>query len=56
MFLKKKKNKSKDIKLFITIKLIQCVSVSSTCKVSDSCIKDMGLDLHLHQKLIGVLV
>ena len=32
------------------------VPISSTSKVSDSCIKDLGFNLYLHQKLIGVLI
>ena len=32
------------------------VSVSSTDKVSDGCIRDLGFNHCLHQKLIGVLV
>ena len=29
--------------------------VSSTSKVSNGCIRDLGFNLRLHQKLIGVL-
>ena len=32
------------------------VPVSSTGKVSDSCIRDLWFNPRLHQKLIGVLV
>ena len=32
------------------------VSISSIGKVSDSCKKDPGFNLYLHQKLIGVLI
>ena len=32
------------------------VPVSSTSKVSDSCIRDLGFNPRLYQKLIGVLV
>ena len=32
------------------------VSVNSTGKISDGCIRDLGFNLCLHQKLIGVLV
>ena len=32
------------------------VPVSSTGKVSDGCIRDLGFNPRLHQKLIGVLV
>ena len=32
------------------------VSVNSTGKVSDGCIRDLGFIPRLHQKLIGVLV
>ena len=32
------------------------VPVSSTGKVSDGCIRDLGFNLCLYQKLIGVLV
>ena len=32
------------------------VPVSSTGKVSDDCIRDLGFNPRLHQKLIGVLV
>ena len=31
-------------------------SVSLTGKVSDSCIRDMEFNSHLHQKLIGVFI
>ena len=31
------------------------VPVSSTDKVSDGCIRDLGFNPRLHQKLIGVL-
>ena len=32
------------------------VSISSTGKISNSCIRDLGFNPRLHQKLIGVLV
>ena len=32
------------------------VPVSSTGKVSDGCIRDLGFNPRLHQKLIGILV
>ena len=32
------------------------VPVSSTGKVSDGCIRDLGFNPRLHQKLVGVLV
>ena len=32
------------------------VLVNSTGKVSDGCIRNLGFNLRLHQKLIGVLV
>ena len=32
------------------------VPVSSTGKISDGCIRDLGFNPRLHQKLIGVLV
>ena len=32
------------------------VPVSSTSKVFNGCIKDLGFNLRVHQKLIGVLV
>ena len=32
------------------------VPVSSIVKVSNDCIRDLGFNLPLHQKLIGVLV
>ena len=36
--------------------LITWISVSSTGKISDSCIRNLGFNPHLYQKLIGVLV
>ena len=32
------------------------VPVSSISKISDGCIRDLGFNSRLHQKLIGVLV
>ena len=32
------------------------VPINSTSKVSDGCIRDLGFNSRLHQKLIGVLV
>ena len=44
--------------LFIdsTIKKEMWVPGSSNSKVSDDCIRDLGFDICLYQKLIGVLV
>ena len=36
--------------------MIKWVPVSSTDKVSDSCIRDLEFNPYLHQKLIGILV
>ena len=44
----KQKSQKKKKKLWI--------SVSSTGKVSDGCIRDLGFNPWLYQKLIGVLV
>ena len=40
------------------IKICQCgwISVSLTNKVSNGCIRDLGFNLYLYQKLIDVLI
>ena len=42
--------------MYIKVPKILWVPINSTDKVSDGCIRDMGFNLRLHQKLIGVLV
>ena len=32
------------------------VLVNSISKISDGCIRDLEFNLHLHQKLIGILI
>ena len=51
-FIKKKKKTQWNI----YINLFKWVPVSSTDKVSNSCIRDLGFNPRLHKKLIGVLV
>ena len=56
------KKKKKNLTLFVQCKSMNIiipfswVSVSSTGKVSDGCIRDLKFNLRLYQKLIGVLV
>ena len=46
------------IYLYIYILMCECTNhdISSTVKVSDGCIRDLGFNPCLYQKLIGVLV
>ena len=32
------------------------VSVGSTGKISNNCIRDLNFNIYLHQKLIGILI
>ena len=50
-----KKKKKKEIYIYIYIYILW-VSVNSTSKVSNGCIRDLGFNPRLYQKLIGVLI
>ena len=52
----KNKNKNEKQKTKFLIMICGWVPISSTGKVSDGCIKDLGFNPRLHQKLIGVLI
>ena len=52
----KKKKKTKKNKTKFLIMICGWVPVSSTGKVFDGCIKDLGFNSRLHQKLISILV
>ena len=42
--------------MLLKSKISKWVPVNSTDKISDGCIKDLGFNPPLHQKLIGVLI